>query len=89
MNYCVRLFICGDYQLLSKVYGLLGPSGMSVTKYAHQSYVFYDILGQHPCLWCLISLNGRQISKSIRALQSFHDYHKSFMDSCGDAKLVK
>ena len=93
-NCSIRVFICGDYQFLSKLYGLSGPCGTFVTKYACISIICI-IIGRHPCLWCLISLSEMQISKSVRGLSevhsllSFHNYHKSFMESYGDAKLVK
>ena len=28
MQYTVKVFICGDYEFLSKIYGLSGASGM-------------------------------------------------------------
>ncbi|KAL5493971.1 hypothetical protein EMCRGX_G015225 [Ephydatia muelleri] len=77
-EYSMRIFICGDYEFLSKLYGLSGANGRHPCPYC--------TINQDEMQ---LSMSMRAGCSQSRSLQSFHDNHQRFLDSGGNAKKVK
>ncbi|KAL5510583.1 hypothetical protein EMCRGX_G006149 [Ephydatia muelleri] len=76
-EYSMRIFICGDYEFLSKLYGLSGANGRHPCPYC--------TINQDEMQ---LSMSMRAGCSQSRSLQSFHDNPQRFLDSGGNAKKV-
>jgi hypothetical protein len=91
----ISLFLSGDYEFLTRMYGLSGASGKKRTQSSQFCGDFYCIIGRHCCLWCHItsadlkkplSERGRHPERSLETLQS--DLQR-FTASGGDIAKAK
>lgn len=92
-------FLTGDYEFLSKMYGLSGASGRNITYPCLKSDVFIYYTGKCPCSFCLITNDGLQslLAKikpkrktwAPRSLQLLQQDHERFVKSGGDLNIHK
>ena len=66
----MRIFIYGDYQFLTNIYGLSGASGnlalILINKLAVVHALLLIIVGRHCCLWCTIDRQSMQHTPAER-----------------------
>lgn len=62
----VRVFLCGDYEFLCRLYGLSGASGLIHTLCHYCDYITFINVGRHCCLWCLITSSQLKLPPSSR-----------------------
>lgn len=56
----IRVFLSGDYEFLTRMYGLSGASGSlryTLVQATTTTFAFLLYVGRHCCLWCLITNN--------------------------------
>ena len=92
----IKLFLAGDYEFLSKLYGLSGANGryMYIEAITIES-IMYHCLGRHFCLYCLIATQDsylpyeNQPVVQLRTLESIKRDHDRFIEAGGNLKKVK
>ena len=96
----IRVFLCGDYEFLCRIFGISGASGenlMTCIGYGGNTYTdqFVHIIGRHCCLWCTIASGNLKVPllqrglSTPRTLESLKADHGRFMSSGGDMKKAK
>jgi hypothetical protein len=62
----IRLFMSGDYEFLSRMYGITGAQGIIHTD-ALIGYTYKnECSGRHPCLWCTITSESMRVPREDR-----------------------
>ena len=91
----LRVFLCGDYEFMCRLYGLSGASGTIVAKHIFNTLSALPKTGRHSCLWCLIKSSDMRTPLSSRGestrrtVQGIIDDHERFVKAGGDIRKAK
>ena len=84
----IRLFLCGDYEFLCRIFGLSRASGTLM-------HALMISAGRHCCLWCLTRQDQFIHSPStlgaidFRTVKSIVEDSKKFVDAGADLRKAK
>ena len=85
-EYNIKVFLCGDFEFLTKMYSLSG------TLVAQETMLNPIATGKYPCLICEIPLEQMAVPPSLRkhyplrSLESIQESHTQFMAAGGKRK---
>ena len=95
----MRVFLCGDYQFLSHMFGISGASGTVRCTYMYNTsiplLVSHVLSGRHCCLWCLVRSDQLKVPPSLRGpvqlrtTESIVRDHERFTDAGGNLRNAK
>ena len=88
----IRVFVAGDYELLCKMYGISGATGIVLSITRDKGYIIV-CLGRHCCLWCHIdrkNLKSPPSQQQLRSLATLANANADFLNlGGGDLSVVK
>ena len=91
----MRIFLCGDYEFLCRLFGLSGALGLLRTACTNIHALNYSPLGRHCCLWCLIKSSdlirppAARAPCPMRSTASIISDYKGFEKAGSDIKKAK
>ena len=90
----VKVFLCGDYEFLCRMFGLSGASGTYNVRISVPRQLLI-LLGRHCCLWCLITQEQLKLPPSTRGpvtartTKSISEDYEKFQKAGANPKMVK
>ena len=89
----MKVFLCGDYEFLTRMFGLSGASGTKNTPTVFTSVTGMSIpSGRHCCLWCLArsdQLKNPPSSFTPRTTDTIISDHHRFVAAGANLKRAK
>ena len=87
----MKVFLCGDYEFLTCMFGLSGASGTKYTYANRYSVTGMSSSGRHCCLWCLAKSDQLKNPPSFtpRTTDTILSDHHRFVAAGANLKRAK